>query len=1081
MGLVCGSCGAELTEGARFCSSCGTATAGPARETRRVVTALFSDVVGSTALGERLDPEDFQALVGGAVARMASSVEAFGGEVFEYAGDGLLALFGAPIAHEDDPERAVLAGLRIIEAIEGYREEAASEWNAEGFAVRVGIETGLAVLGRVGGGTKLEYGAVGDALNTAARLQGEAEPGSVLVGPRTHALAAERFEFGEPRALALKGKAGEVEARPVRGPREAGTGAAAVSAELVGRGAELEAGLEPVADVLGGSGRILIVSGEAGVGKSRLVAELRRRFESGESAGGEPRWLEGRCVSYGEPLPYWPFRTLLREWLASASQDEVRPALDAELARMAPERADELRPAIEAVLGLAGEGDGPALPPEAAQQRIRDGVAEALERLAAEGPLAIVLDDLHWADASSLALLERLLELAERAPVLVVVNLRPERDHPAWALREHALRTLAHRAREIALATLGTDRGRELLEALLGGATLPGELERRLLDRAEGNPFYLEELVRSMVDSGSLRRSDGGWEFDREVPVEIPETVEKVVLARIDRLSPPAQELVGVAAVLGRQFPVPLLAAVSRTGELEGPLRELQSAELLRDAARWPVPFVAFSHTLIQEAAYRGLLKRRRQELHAAAVEATESLYADRLDEFAGMAAHHASAAGDSRRALVYHGRAGAAAEAVYALEEAIEHYDAALEAARDLGLADSEGDVRTALASRGRVHFSAGDLERARSDLERAVTAAEEAGDGEARVNASLDLVGYWRAHDFSRASELMEEVAQASDFVPPSARANALARLAILYVNQLRFDRAAEVARTALELAESESDGRATAQALDAMKLVALQTGDLAGLENITGRLREFLERSAESGSGREDAYYLSWVMLESAFVPLARGSFEEAIERIGEALELTRRMRARFQEPLFIDALCWAYRSKGDHERALRQGHEAVEVADEFGMSEWVAWTRATLGWAMLEAGEPAAAAECLEIGLETAEAAHTPAQLLRCTALLAWARSELGDKEAAARLRADCDPLFAEARTPPGRAWLFGAHAYVAAARADLALREPGRAIELLEPIAGAAERSGWIEPLRSAVAVIDEAATAAPRG
>ena len=1037
-----------------------------------MVTALFSDVVGSTALGERLDPEDFKTLVGGAVAQMGAAVDAFGGEVFEYAGDGLLALFGAPTAHEDDPERAVLAGLRIIESIESYRHEAAREWEVEGFAVRVGIETGLAVLGPVGGGAKLEYGAVGDSLNTAARLQASAEPGMVLVGPRTHEATAERFDFGEARGLTLKGKAGLVEAHPVRGAAAKGPAGGTVAADLVGRDAELERGTAAVDAALAGSGRVVFVTGDAGVGKSRLVAELRRRFESGESPGGRPRWLEGRCVSYGESLPYWPFRSLLREWLAGGSEDRTAPALRAELARLAPERADELQGSLEAVLGLGADAaPAGALPPEAAQQRIHEDVAETLVRLAAEGPVAISLDDLHWADASSLALVERLLELTDRAPVLIVLNARPERNHASWQLRERALRTLPHRAGEIALEPLGGDRAEALLRALVGGASLPPALERRLLARAEGNPFYLEELVRSMISSGSLRRENGDWRFDRDVLVEIPETVEKVVLTRIDRLSPGAQELVGVAAVLGRQFPVSLLEAVAREPALDDALRELQAAELVRDAARWPVPFYAFTHTLIQEAAYRGLLKRRRQELHSVAVSAVEDLYADRLDEFAGMAAYHAGAAGDHGKALDYHLRAGRAAESVYALGEAVEQYAEALESGRELGLDGADERVRDALASRGLTSFSLGDLEPARQDLERAIAAAEKAGDAELQVNAGIGLLGYWRVTDFAKATEMIEQIADVSEAVPPVPRATALGRLAIQYVNQLRFDRAVEVANQALAVAESAGDQGALVRALDAEKLVALQTGELDRLEELTGRLRGILENRLEADP-RDASYYLSWVLLESAFVPLARGDFDPAIALITEGLELTRRIGVRFQEGLFIDGLSWAQRSKGDYERALEYGREAVELTESLGGTEWVAWTRATLGWAMLEAGEVADAAECLELGLAAGRSARAPAQIVRNMALLAWARAELGETEAARALREECGALLDEIRVPTGRAWLFGAHAYVAAARVDVELGAPERAIALLGPIVAAAERSGWVEIVDSASKVLD---------
>jgi class 3 adenylate cyclase/tetratricopeptide (TPR) repeat protein len=1036
------------------------------------VSALFVDVVGSTALGERMDPEDFKEVVGAAVARMATGVQRFGGEVFEYAGDGLLALFGAPVAHEDDPERAILAGLEIAESIATYSDEVAGRWDIDGLAVRVGIETGLAVLGPVGGGAKLEYGAVGDALNTAARLQAAAEPGAVVVGPRTHRLTAGAFEFGPAAELDLKGKAEPVSARrALRRVAEPGAAAGgAIGAELVGREEELRRGIEAVEGALAGSGRVLFVVGEAGIGKSRLAAELRRRFELGDvPTRGDPRWLEGRCVSYGEALPYWPFRVLLREWLGQVAGERgaggVEAPLRGELERLAGPGADELTEALGMVLGLAGaSATAPEAPPGAIQERIQGAVADLLTRLAAEGPVAVFLDDLHWADASSVALAERLIQLAERAPVLVVLSTRPEPAHPIWGVRERALRGRPGRIDEILLKGLGGDRDRALLAALVGAGTLPAELERRLLARAGGNPFYLEELVRSMVEAGALRRGDGGWSFDREVPVEIPETVEKVILARIDRLAPEARDLLGVAAVLGRQFPVQLLDAVAGGGKLSVPLRELRGAGLIRAAAQWPVPFCAFGHTLIQEAAYRAMLRRRRQELHARALDALESLYRDRLDEFAGMAAYHASAAGDDSRALAYHRRAGAGAARVHAVEEAREHYGEALAAARRLGLDESEAGVREARLRRGQLVLAGGELERGRADLEAALAAAESAGDHETRVAAALDLVGYWRARDFARATDLIEETVNASEAAPPRIRVNALARLAIQAVNQLRFDRALEVGERALSLAEADGDERSVMRALDALKLVALQTGEIDRLEVLAGRLLAFFEERDADELTHEDQFYLPWVMLEAAFVPLARGRWDEAIRRIGEAVEMTRSRGSHFFEPLFVDALCWAHRSRGDYGRALAAGRTASTVGHRIGTAEWASWTDATLGWALLEARAPGAAAESLERGLRTAEDGAAPAPLARCSALLGWARLEVSDRAGAAAMRERAGELLGRVGVRRGGAWLFGAHAYLAAARVDIALGEPDRAVGLAEPIAAAAESSGWAEPL-----------------
>ncbi|MFL5870750.1 MAG: AAA family ATPase [Solirubrobacterales bacterium] len=1063
----CASCGAELAADARFCSACGApvqAEGSAPREARKVVSALFADVVGSTALGDRMDPEDFKDVIGEAITRMARAVDRFGGEVFEYSGDGLMALFGAPIAHEDDPERAILAGLEIVESVAAESGAIAERWAIEGLAVRVGIETGLAILGRVGGGNKLEYGAVGDALNTAARLQAAAESATVLVGPRTHRLTAERFAYGDPVELELKGKAGRIAAYRATRLRPLARRRPQVGAPLVGRDAELRLGTTAVEDVLAGSGRIVFVTGEAGVGKSRIISELRRRFEAAELTGAPARWLEGRCVSYGEALPYWPFRGLLREWVGELAREpageDLGAALRGELGRLVGERAAGLSESLDLVIAPAAGGApaGNDPPPQVVQERIHAAVMELFEALATDGPVALALDDLHWADASSLALTERLLELADRAPVLIVLGSRPDRDHPVWPLRDFRLRDSGARSCELALEPLGGDRDRELLAALVGETSLPSELERRLLARAEGNPLYLEELVRSMVEVGSLEPSAGGWTFDRDVPVDLPETVEKLIAARIDRLSPGAQEVLGIAAVLGRQFPVALLDQVAGDDVPAAALDELQAAELLRDGPRWPVPFCAFRHTLIQETAYQGMLRRRRQELHAAAIEAIEALYPDRLDEFAGMVAHHADVAGDDRRALDYHRRAGDAAAAVYSVAEAIEHFDRALAAAARLGLEATDRTVREVTFARGDLHFQGGALEASRRDLEAALAAAREVGDAQLQVDAVTGLVGYWRGRDFDRASELMSETVAVSEGMPPLARVDSLSRLAIQYVQQLRFDRALEVGERALALASAEGDQRSAVRARDALKLVAQQLGDVERLEVLTDDLLRSLRDRPE------DAWYVPWVMLEAGFVPLARGQWEAAQRLLDEALELTRRRGHRYQEPLFLDAIGWLHRARGDHDSAIDAGRKAAALAEEIGAGEWASWSRASLGWTLLEAGDPAGAAQCLERGLRTAEAANPPAQVVRCLALLAAARAILGDADRAAELSRSASGYLDRVRVPPGRAWLFGAHAYLALARVRIEAGDSATAEAIASPLLHAARQSGWGEQL-----------------
>jgi ABC-type transport system substrate-binding protein/class 3 adenylate cyclase len=650
------------------------------REERKVLTAVFADVVGSTALAERLDPEDVKLIVGEAVARLVGEVEALGGHVKDLAGDGVLAFFGAPTTREDDAERAVRCALRIVAEMDEYSREVRRGWGAEGFGVRVGLATGAVVVGEVGAGSRVEYAAFGDTVNVAARLQSAAEPGSVLVDEATHRAVERLFEWGEARALELKGKSEPVAAWPVAGIAADGTrtqrGLPGIETRLIGRTRELGSGREALEALHAGRGGVLVVAGDAGIGKSRLLAELRALAERDGSC-----WLEGRCVSYGESLPYWPFRDLLRgEWIGAGADEpelRVRVGLRRRLEQLFGTAADEVYPYLGGLLEVALEHEAAArtaqLSPEALQWRTFEVVGQLFARLAEDAPVVIALEDLHWADPTSVLLLEQLLSLAEDAPVLLVLSLRPERDHGSWALREHAGREFPHLLREIDLGPL-VDSDGELLAALVAPAVLPVELERRVLAAADGNPFFLEELVRSLADVGALIREDDGWRFDHEVEVEVPPTVEKVILARLDRLSPEARDLVTSASALGRTFALPLLEGVVGDASADA-LHELQRLGLLRQSRRWPQPEFRFGHALIQETAYRTLLTEQRTQLHRRAAEWLEERYAERDTEVLGLLALHWLRAEDEEKAAGYLLRAGDKARLEYALDEAIEHY----------------------------------------------------------------------------------------------------------------------------------------------------------------------------------------------------------------------------------------------------------------------------------------------------------------------------------------------------------------------------------------------------------------------
>ncbi len=659
------------------------------REEQKIISALFADLVGSTKLAERLDAEEVKLVVGEAVARMVAEVESLGGYVKDLAGDGVLALFGAPTSYEDDAERAARAALNIAQAIATYGAEVARGWGVEELNVRIGVCTGPVALGPIGAGGRVEYGAFGDTVNTAARLQSAADPGTALVDAHTQRLIEPLFTWGEPRELELKGKAAPVQAFVLGAPlpgRSRLRGVGGMQTAIVGRDGEISTLRKALEDVRSGAGGIVMIAGEAGVGKSRLLAEAHDGVANDEM---EPRllWLEGRCVSYGEALPYFAFRELFRDWLGVGEKDpelRVRVALRRAIDQHLEAASMEVYPYLASLLGLASEDDPtasmPELTAEELQHRTFGAVGRLLERLAHDRPVVVALEDLHWADATSTQLARALLPVVERSAVLLVMTQRDERDHAAWALKEAASRDFPHLVHEIALEPLPSAAERSLLHELVGGGTLPDELERRVLEAADGNPLYLEELVRSLIDAGALVQVDGsGWRLDHAVPIAIPETVEKVILARADRLTPQCHEVLIAASVVGRRFDLSLLSDLTgNEPSLDESLHELQRLGFVVADRRWPQPGYRFKHALIQEAIYRTILSEDRTRLHRKAAESLER-HEEGAQEDVLALARHWSGAGVHERAIPYYRRGAELALRVFANEEAIEALTQAL------------------------------------------------------------------------------------------------------------------------------------------------------------------------------------------------------------------------------------------------------------------------------------------------------------------------------------------------------------------------------------------------------------------
>ncbi|MEZ5100592.1 MAG: adenylate/guanylate cyclase domain-containing protein [Thermoleophilia bacterium] len=647
----------------------------------RPVTALFADVVGSTALGERLAPDEVQALVGECVTRLSRAVEEFGGSVQSYLGDGICAAFGLPVAHEDDPERAARAALRITAVVGEYARDVEAAWGIAGFDVRVGLNTGQAAVGLVGGGDPQAL-ALGDAMNVAARLQAAAAPGAILVGPTTARLLGHRFSLEAVGELQVKGREEPVAASRLLGVRSAAR--PTVETPLVGRAPELARLGQVLADLEAGRGRVVLLTGDAGIGKTRLMRELATR------AADSVVWLEGACASYGGDRLLGPFVDALRAWLGVEEGEAdvaVRLRLRARLGALLGDAAPDALAVLGRLLGLRLDPDADRrldlLPADALAASLRATYLHWLEALAARGPVALVLEDVHWADAATRELAEEALALTDRAPVLLLATARVVPGSEGAALRLRVLSDFAHRAVELPLGPLDDDAAEELVRRLLPGA-LDDAMRREVVSRAEGNPLFLEELLRALVEGYGAPR-DRSWTMTISAASLLPPALEGLLVARIDRLPEGARRVVQAAAVVGRSFPVRVVERVVETSDLQADLAQLLRAEVVREVRRFPELECAFGHGLLQQAALSTLTPERRRELHGRIAAAYEELHGGAPDDLLEVLAYHWGRSQDLAKALEYLERAGERAAALDAGERAEELFRRALRVAERL------------------------------------------------------------------------------------------------------------------------------------------------------------------------------------------------------------------------------------------------------------------------------------------------------------------------------------------------------------------------------------------------------------
>jgi class 3 adenylate cyclase len=887
---VCARCGAELPAGARFCPSCAAPVDPAGSEERKLATVMFADLVGSTALGGSQDPERTRALLDRFYDAMAEEIERAGGTVEKFAGDAVMAVFGAPAALEDHAERALHATLAMR-----YRTRELDER----LELRVGVNTGEVVVGRAREGSSF---VTGDPVNVAARLEQGANPGEILVGERTVTAVRGAFEFEEERTIEAKGKPEGVACRRlVRALSLVRTrGVSGLRRAFVGREDELARLLAGYRAAVGERrARVVTVLGDAGVGKTRLVRELWERL-SDESE--QPLRRTGRCLPYGQGITYSPLAEVLREHLG---------LLDSDPADVVLERLGDRR-----LLGLAvGLDVAEGMHPLLVRDRFQDAWAEFLSEAATERPLVVLVEDLHWADDQLLDLLEQLAANVE-GPVLMLATARPEliERRPGWG-----------RVGEVVeVEALSAEDSLQLLDELLAGE-LPGRLRDVVLDRAEGNPFFVEEVLETLIDRGLLRRENGGWTLaDLPHDFDVPDSVQAVLSARIDLLEPKDKEALQAAAVMGRVF---WAGPVYELVQGDPDLRVLEERDFVRRRSGSSMAGereYAIKHTLTREVAYASLPKPRRARLHAAFAAWLERLGEDR-DDLASLLAHHyaeavrpedadlAWAGAEAelldlrQRALVWLKRAADLATSRYELEDAIDMYR------RALALEEDPGKQAALWHALGRALALRYD-DRFADAIERAIDLTE---DPEAKAEMYADLAldssaraGMWRTLPPEALIKGWIERALAA---PATSPARAKAVIARTFWRE-------GTAEEAVSLAEQLGDVDLHVLALNAQALLASGRGDHKEALVWADRARSLVDRVTDPDIVA-DAYAIA-IPAQSAL-----GRFREAEESAAVQREVNEKLTPHHRVH-GVAIQCELAELRGDWQRLLELQPDVVE---------------------------------------------------------------------------------------------------------------------------------------------------------
>jgi class 3 adenylate cyclase/tetratricopeptide (TPR) repeat protein len=1002
--LVCPKCENNLRLEAKFCDECGQkvseivkdgesthpkiekplsymppnlaekilATRSSIEGERKLVTVLFADVKGSTSIGENLDPEELRAIIEKSYEISLKEIHRFEGTVNQFLGDGFMALFGAPIAHEDHAIRAIHSALAIQNGMTVYSNELKKDRDTD-FKMRVGINTGTVVVGNIGDDLRMDYTALGDTVNLASRMEQLAQPGRITIAEDTYELVKDHFNLRSLGPLKIKGKKKPVSVYEVVSPKEEDKTRLEISKErgftrFIGREREIEVLRESFARSKEGSGQVVTIIGDAGIGKSRLLYEFRKLLEDENIL-----YLEGRCISYGKSISYLPVIDIIKKRFRGDKLDTertIRKKIEKGIRDIDPNLKGGI-PFLCDILSI--ETDDPLID----RLDLRDKRKRTIETLkniiladSKPRPLVVVVENLHWIDGASEEFISFLIDNLPGNRIMLILTSRPG-YRPKWGEKSYH--------NQIAPSRLSNAEVKEMVGSILDAKNVTKTLSRLVTDKADGIPFYVEEVIKSFTEAGIIVESKDGYDVSKGIAeMNVPDTIQDIIMARIDRLEESHKSTLQFASVIGRDFNYKLLKELMEVGEeLQDYITKLKSLELVYERSLFPDPEYRFKHTLTQEVAYNSVLIRRRKELHGKIGEIMEDLYGDKLEENYELLAYHYGRSPRDEKAVDYLVLAGDKSAKIYSPEDAIAYYEEALKKLDNLPDTRSNKEKRVDIfIKQARVMRLMGRFKEYIKTLEKHLPIVEELGDKN-RLAEYYFKMGFY----YSVMGELSDSIKYLANSIKLAQITKneriiglASARQGYNYWYKGEFKKGIPIIKKGIKILEKLGDDYWLARSFQPLGACYWQLGDW---DNSINCMQKLLKKSEEL-SDNNLMVLANW----SAALPhLEKGEWDIAIKYCEKSLEMS-------PPPVFAafatGFLGTAYYRSGQLKKGIDCMEKAIQQSKSFGLKQQEAICTVSLAEAYLSIGERERAQETIKSALDVSTKAgfkHIEAMALR----------------------------------------------------------------------------------------------------